>query len=310
MAITSQPTTPDRNTQTQQEFSINAENTVTWQGQFADELNAASSTYLLGVTSTSTTSNTIGTGSKTFTIETGLGFVVGNSIRVANDGSNYMTGDVVSYTTGTGVIEINITSISGSGTYTSWTLSLSAVGASASSDITVTPSGNITASNVQTALEELDTLIGGRLSNSLVSQTAAEVGAATDAIAWSPERVAQAIAAQESRILKFESPAQSITSGSFVTVEHGLPSKPFQYFAEVICTTAEHGFSIGATMIVGTTNHTASSSTTDSGVLLTVDDTDIVATIGDEGIWALDFATNDRAQLTDGSWELIIKAWV
>ncbi len=157
MAISPQPTQPNRLTQTQAEFSINSSNIVDWMGDFADELNAVSSTYLLGVTGTSTTSNSIGTGAKTFTTQTGLGFVVGNTLRLAFDSTNYMTGDVTSYNSGTGSLVVNVTSVLGSGTRTSWTISLAAVGANNASSVSFTPAGNIAATDVQDAIEELDT---------------------------------------------------------------------------------------------------------------------------------------------------------
>lgn len=156
MAIPAQPTKPNRNTQTQAEFSANAEAMVEWQGDFADELNSVASTYNLSVSTTSSTSNSIGTGAKSFTVQTGLGFVVGNSVRVANTSANYMTGDVTSYDSGTGALVVNVTSSSGSGTYTDWTISLAAVGASTAADVAFTPAGGVSASDVQAAIEELD----------------------------------------------------------------------------------------------------------------------------------------------------------
>ena len=68
---------------------------------------------------TSTTSNTIGTGTKTFTIQTGLGIDNAEYGRFTS-GSNYMYGSITSYNSSTGVIVLNITATSGSGTFTSW----------------------------------------------------------------------------------------------------------------------------------------------------------------------------------------------
>lgn len=76
---------------------------------------------------TSTTSNTVGTGAKTFTIATGLHatmfaangevYISGNSVGNAQ---NWMKGTITSYTSGTGALVTNITEIQGSGTLTSW----------------------------------------------------------------------------------------------------------------------------------------------------------------------------------------------
>jgi len=72
---------------------------------------------------TSTTSLTIGIGSKTLTIGTGLNWVAGRSVTIRNGTSTtrFMTGSVTSYNSSTGIMVANITSVgSGTGTYTSW----------------------------------------------------------------------------------------------------------------------------------------------------------------------------------------------
>ena len=72
---------------------------------------------------TSTTSNTIGTGSKTFTTASNMAVPAGAPITI-NNGSNSMTGTVTSYTSSTGVLVVNVTSTAGSGTFTSWTINV------------------------------------------------------------------------------------------------------------------------------------------------------------------------------------------
>lgn len=73
-----------------------------------------------GWSTTSTTSNTIGTGTKTFTVPSGLTIHTGD-LATAISGVNTMSGTVTSYT-GTTLV-LNITSIIGSGTFTSWNIS-------------------------------------------------------------------------------------------------------------------------------------------------------------------------------------------
>jgi hypothetical protein len=72
---------------------------------------------------TSTTSNTIGTGSRTFTLAATAGqdqfWRVGDAIEASN-GSNFMVGTVTSYDAATQSLVCNMTSIGGSGTFTSW----------------------------------------------------------------------------------------------------------------------------------------------------------------------------------------------
>lgn len=70
----------------------------------------------------STTSLTIGTGSKSLTVQTGLSLATGNEvdIRYTENGAKSMHGMITSYNSSTGALVVNVTSISGSGTYASW----------------------------------------------------------------------------------------------------------------------------------------------------------------------------------------------
>lgn len=86
---------------------------------------AASAVLAPGTSATSSTSNTIGTGSKTFTIQTGKLFVAGMTLKADSSGQ-WMIGNVASYNSGTGELILNITNIFGSGTLNSWTVSISA----------------------------------------------------------------------------------------------------------------------------------------------------------------------------------------
>lgn len=75
---------------------------------------------------TSTTSNTVGTGLKTFAIETGKGFVRGQFVVVANTPapSSYLLGQVESYSSVTGELVVNAASVGGSGTFSAWAISV------------------------------------------------------------------------------------------------------------------------------------------------------------------------------------------
>lgn len=73
----------------------------------------------------STTSNSIGTGTKNFTIPTGaVGYTVSSPITIeaTSDSTKSMTGTVTSYNSSTGALVVNVTSVSGSGTFTDWTM--------------------------------------------------------------------------------------------------------------------------------------------------------------------------------------------
>lgn len=79
--------------------------------------------YLRPATGSSTTSLTIGTGSRSFTAQTGRNWAVGVTIlRLYNSSSNWMEGLVTAYDASTGAATINSVASAGSGTYTSWVI--------------------------------------------------------------------------------------------------------------------------------------------------------------------------------------------
>jgi hypothetical protein len=76
---------------------------------------------------TSSTSNSIAIGSKTFEVGAGHAFAIGNRLRAtdAANSANYMDGVVTAFTGGS--VTILVDSIGGSGTNTSWNLNLGSV---------------------------------------------------------------------------------------------------------------------------------------------------------------------------------------
>lgn len=101
---------------------------------------AASAINSPGTNASSTSSISIGTGSRSLTIETGKAYAVGQHVIIANTStpSNYMLAQIQSYNSGTGSLTVTSLSTSGSGTYSNWTISLTAPAG-------VQPSDNITA---------------------------------------------------------------------------------------------------------------------------------------------------------------------
>jgi len=80
-----------------------------------------------GYDAASVTSNTIGTGSKTFTITVDKAYVVGSRMRFAdsaNPTTNWMEGVATAVNSGTGVVTVTIDKTLGSGTIASWNVSL------------------------------------------------------------------------------------------------------------------------------------------------------------------------------------------
>lgn len=90
---------------------------------------AASALNAPGTSATSTTSLAIGTGSKTFTIQTGKAFAIGQTLVAANtaDPSKYMTGRVTAHNSTTGSITLDVAETGGSGTLAAWTLSMGVI---------------------------------------------------------------------------------------------------------------------------------------------------------------------------------------
>lgn len=99
---------------------------------FAVEANSVENALLTStVTATSTTSLTIGTGSKSLTTQTGKAWIAGSWLYIVSSSSitNTMQGQVTAYNSGTGSLTVNVTSVSGAGTFASWAIGLSVVDA-------------------------------------------------------------------------------------------------------------------------------------------------------------------------------------
>ncbi|HWU81394.1 MAG TPA: hypothetical protein VN158_15175, partial [Caulobacter sp.] len=91
---------------------------------------AASSNSALnapGTNGTSTTSQTVGTGTKTFTTQTGKAWLPGQGFFIASTASplNQMTGVLTAYNGGTGAATVEVSAVLGSGTFASWNVGLS-----------------------------------------------------------------------------------------------------------------------------------------------------------------------------------------
>lgn len=99
---------------------------MAWIALHAEELAALGAAYMLSVTSTSTTSLTVGLGNQSLTVATGLGYLPGMEVIIAYTATptTRMGGTVVSYNSGTGALVVNVTTTGGAGTQTAWTISL------------------------------------------------------------------------------------------------------------------------------------------------------------------------------------------
>lgn len=79
-----------------------------------------------GFTATSTTSMTIGTGAKSLVASTGAAFISGQAVLISANGNpgNDMTATIVAYNSVDGAMDVDVTSVNGSGTYNDWALAL------------------------------------------------------------------------------------------------------------------------------------------------------------------------------------------
>lgn len=90
---------------------------------FLDTCRAVLARALTANSATSISSVTIGTGTRTFTLDSARGFPSGTPVYIMETGSpssNFMVGALSADETDLGVITVNVTSTSGSGTFTSW----------------------------------------------------------------------------------------------------------------------------------------------------------------------------------------------
>ncbi|HYE46211.1 MAG TPA: hypothetical protein VEA44_10615 [Caulobacter sp.] len=91
---------------------------------------AASALNAPGTNATSTTSLTVGTGTKNLTLaQTGKAYSAGQTVVIASTASpnNQMTGVITSFTSGTGAMVVDAQQVLGSGTFAAWTISLGAL---------------------------------------------------------------------------------------------------------------------------------------------------------------------------------------
>lgn len=129
MAITALPTpAPSRTTQTADAFVSSMDNLLGALSVFVSEANLTAAAMNLNATSdTSATSNSIGLGAKTFTVTAGKSFQPGMYLIFADTAApsvNSMVAQITSYS-GTTLV-VNSVKITGSGTFTAWTISFSA----------------------------------------------------------------------------------------------------------------------------------------------------------------------------------------
>lgn len=134
--LSTPPAAPQRGTDLPPDYIIKADAMMTYIQGLPTELTAwiaAVALFVAGVdfNGNSTTSNTVGTGSKSFTADTGKLWQIGQFVIISNTATpaNYMAGQVTAYNSGTGALTVNMTVTGGSGTFAAWSIGISPVAA-------------------------------------------------------------------------------------------------------------------------------------------------------------------------------------
>jgi len=125
--MTPAPTVPS--TLNPESFASDMDAFLAWMAVFSDEIEVAGTAFGQAINGTSTTSLTVGTGSKSLNVGADKGFTPGMEVVIAytTTPTTRMIGTVTSYDAVTGALVVNVTSVQGSGTYTAWSVGPTAV---------------------------------------------------------------------------------------------------------------------------------------------------------------------------------------
>lgn len=107
---------------------------------------------------------------------------------------------------------------------------------------------------------------------------------------------------------EFTSAQQNISGGALISMAHGLDATPKIVSTFLVCTIAEHGYSVGDT--IGFFFPAAATASNDNGVLI-VDSTNVAIRFGSSTnpIMSNNKTTGAQVRLTQSSWKIIVRAW-
>jgi hypothetical protein len=130
-ALTLPPVVPNRWSDAPDVFVNNTQAFLDWMSTHGNELGPWATSVAATVSgtdfnATSTTSLTVGTGSKTLTVQAGKLYQIGQFVIIAytTTPANFMYGQVTAYNSVTGSLTVNVSAIGGSGTQTAWSVGL------------------------------------------------------------------------------------------------------------------------------------------------------------------------------------------
>ena len=261
------------------------------------------------ITATSTTSlATTGTGNKTWVIQSGRGFAMGQRLRVSSDdGTKINEGRVVSYS-GTSLV-INVDYVSGTGTHADWNISVTGDrGATGGGTGDMLGAQNLNdVADKPTAFNTIKQAATDSNSGVVELATDAETIAGTDtqrAITPANLRAASPF------IKSFTSSDQSITSGGLLTLAHSLGASPAFVQLELVCQTGELGWTAGNVTPINVSIMSGSASNSGSAVYW--DSTNVYIRIGSNSGSSYDIIRKDtgaRSGITNTNWKLRVKAF-
>ena len=134
-----------------------------------------------GYGGTSTTSVSFGTGSKTWTTQSGLAYINGSRIRAVETGSSqWMEGEIISYSGST--LNVSVDLFSGVGTYSTWAFSVAGVRGATGAGFSDADYGDVTISGGVTSITiDNSAVTNAKMANMSASTIKARVTGSTGA---------------------------------------------------------------------------------------------------------------------------------
>lgn len=105
----------------------------------------------------------------------------------------------------------------------------------------------------------------------------------------------------------YESPQQSWSAGSLITLPHGLPAAPKLRQLSAVCVTAEQGFVAGEELTIGTSDFVGPAQ--NAGYSMRADTASVKVKIGASGLQAIRDSDGLIILITPANWRLIVRAW-